>query len=182
MLVRARARCRARARPARVGAPLLLCGLLWFGAYNVALNSGERRVDAGTAAMLVNVGPILIAIVAGFVLHEGFPRALFAGCAVAFAGVVVIAARDLEPLARRRRACSCAWPPRSRTRRAVVAQKVGAAPVVAAADDLPLLRDRRDRVPAVRARSSRTSSGGAHGTSIGWLVYLGDRSRPRSAS
>lgn len=74
-----------------VGAPLLLCGLLWFGAYNVALNSGERRVDAGTAAMLVNVGPILIAIVAGFVLREGFPRALFTGCAVAFAGVAIIA-------------------------------------------------------------------------------------------
>jgi drug/metabolite transporter (DMT)-like permease len=69
-----------------VGIPLLVCGLLWFGAYNVALNSGERRVDAGTAAMLVNVGPILIAVLAGVL-----PRALFAGLTVAFAGVVVIA-------------------------------------------------------------------------------------------
>lgn len=74
-----------------VGIPLLVCGLLWFGAYNVALNSGERRVDAGTAAMLVNVGPILIAVLAGLLLGEGFPRTLFAGLAVAFAGVVVIA-------------------------------------------------------------------------------------------
>lgn len=74
-----------------VGLPLLVCGLLWFGAYNVALNSGERRVDAGTAAMLVNVGPILIAVLAGVLLREGFPRTLFAGLAVAFAGVVVIA-------------------------------------------------------------------------------------------
>jgi drug/metabolite transporter (DMT)-like permease len=74
-----------------VGLPLLVCGLLWFGAYNIALNSGERRVDAGTAAMLVNVGPILIAVLAGLVLREGFPRALFAGLAVAFGGVVVIA-------------------------------------------------------------------------------------------
>src|SRR4051812_5338497 len=74
-----------------VGAPLLMCGLLWFGAYNVALNSGERRVDAGTAAMLVNIGPILIAVIAGLVLREGFPRALFAGCAIAFAGVAIIA-------------------------------------------------------------------------------------------
>src|SRR3712207_9132926 len=32
--------------------PLLVCGLLWFGGYNVALNAAERRVDAGTAAML----------------------------------------------------------------------------------------------------------------------------------
>ena len=72
-------------------APALLgCGLLWFGAYNIALNAAERRVDAGTAAMLVNVGPILIAILAGFALREGFPRSLLLGCAIAFAGVVVI--------------------------------------------------------------------------------------------
>jgi drug/metabolite transporter (DMT)-like permease len=74
-----------------VALPLLACGLLWFGAYNVALNAGERRVDAGTAAMLVNVGPILIAILAGFLLHEGFPRTLLIGCGIAFGGVVVIA-------------------------------------------------------------------------------------------
>ena len=73
-----------------VGLPLLFCGVLWFGAYNLALNSGERRVDAGTAAMLVNVGPILIAVLAGLLLREGFPRSLFAGLAVAFAGVIVI--------------------------------------------------------------------------------------------
>jgi drug/metabolite transporter (DMT)-like permease len=73
-----------------VAPALLACGLLWFGAYNVALNAAERRVDAGTAAMLVNVGPILIAILAGFVLREGFPRTLLLGCAVAFGGVVAI--------------------------------------------------------------------------------------------
>jgi drug/metabolite transporter (DMT)-like permease len=73
-----------------VWAGLLVCGLLWFGAYNVALNSAERRVDAGTAAMLVNVGPIVIAVLAGLLLGEGFPRALFAGLGIAFAGVIVI--------------------------------------------------------------------------------------------
>jgi drug/metabolite transporter (DMT)-like permease len=41
--------------------------------------------------MLVNIGPVLIAILAGLLLHEGFPRTLFTGCAVAFAGVAVIA-------------------------------------------------------------------------------------------
>jgi len=71
---------------------LLACGVVWFGIYNVALNQGERSVDAGTAAMLVNVGPILIALLAGAVLGEGFPRALLLGCAVAFAGTVVIGA------------------------------------------------------------------------------------------
>jgi drug/metabolite transporter (DMT)-like permease len=69
---------------------LLACGLLWFGAYNVLLNAAEQRVDAGTAAMLVNVGPLLIALLAGVLLGEGFPRSLLAGCAVAIAGAAVI--------------------------------------------------------------------------------------------
>jgi drug/metabolite transporter (DMT)-like permease len=71
-------------------AGIVVCGVLWFGLYNVALNAAEKRVDAGTAAMLVNVGPILIAILAGVILHEGFPSRLLAGCLVSFAGVVVI--------------------------------------------------------------------------------------------
>jgi drug/metabolite transporter (DMT)-like permease len=70
--------------------PLLAVGVLWFAGYNIALNAAERRVDAGTAAMLVNIGPILIAILAGVVLREGFPRAILTGCAVAFSGIVVI--------------------------------------------------------------------------------------------
>jgi drug/metabolite transporter (DMT)-like permease len=77
--------------PARRDLPLIaLCGVLWFGIYSVALNEAERRVDAGTAAMLVNIGPIFIAVLAGLILGEGFPRPLFAGCAIAFAGVVII--------------------------------------------------------------------------------------------
>jgi drug/metabolite transporter (DMT)-like permease len=65
-------------------------GVLWLGGYSVALNAAERRVDAGTAAMLINTGPILIAVLAGVVLREGFPPWLFAGCAVAFGGCIVI--------------------------------------------------------------------------------------------
>ncbi len=69
---------------------ITVCGVLWFGVYNVALNAAERRVDAGIAALLVNVGPIFIAILAGIVLKEGFPRLLFAGCLVAFSGAGLI--------------------------------------------------------------------------------------------
>ena len=75
---------------------IALVGVFWFGLYNIALNEAERRVDAGTAAMLVNIGPILIAVLAGFVLQEGFPQRLFAGLAVALAGVVVIASATSE--------------------------------------------------------------------------------------
>jgi drug/metabolite transporter (DMT)-like permease len=69
---------------------IIASGLLWFGFYNVALNEAERNVDAGTAAMLVGMGPIFIAILAGLFLGEGLPARLLAGLAVAFVGVVVI--------------------------------------------------------------------------------------------
>lgn len=69
---------------------LLACGLLWFGVYNLALNEAERHLDAGTTAMLVNIGPLLIALLAGVLLHEGFPRQLVMGSIVAFGGVVLI--------------------------------------------------------------------------------------------
>ena len=65
-------------------------GLVWFAGYNLTLNEAERNVDAGTAAMLVNTGPIFIAILAGIFLREGFPARLMVGCFVAFAGAVVI--------------------------------------------------------------------------------------------
>src|SRR5260221_6750624 len=61
-------------------------GVLWLGVYSVALNAAERHVDAGTAAMIINTGPILIAILAGHFLREGFPRRLFPCGAVALAG------------------------------------------------------------------------------------------------
>ena len=83
--------------PSRRDLPAIaFCGVSWFALYNVTLNEAERRVDAGTAAMLVNVGPILIAVLAGFLLHEGFPRRLLVGCAIAFAGAVVIGASTSE--------------------------------------------------------------------------------------
>jgi drug/metabolite transporter (DMT)-like permease len=73
-------------------AGVVVCGVLWFGAYNLALNAAERRVDAGTASLLVNVGPVIIALLAGVVLKEGVGRLLLVGCAVSFAGVALIAA------------------------------------------------------------------------------------------
>ncbi len=66
-------------------------GMLWFGVYNVALNAGERRVDAGTAAMLIQISPILIAVLALFLLREKATFFLAAGIALAFGGVALIA-------------------------------------------------------------------------------------------
>jgi drug/metabolite transporter (DMT)-like permease len=86
----------AALRPRRFprGRPLLLIigyGVLWFGVYAVLVNAAERHLDAGTTALVVNVGPILIAVLAGLYLQEGFPRGLITGLVIAFAGVATIA-------------------------------------------------------------------------------------------
>lgn len=69
---------------------LVAIGLLWFGVYNVALNAGERRVDAGTAAMLIQLSPALIAVLAVLFLRERSSVFLWVGLVVAFGGVAVI--------------------------------------------------------------------------------------------
>jgi drug/metabolite transporter (DMT)-like permease len=77
--------------PPRAAWPgIVASGVLWFGVYMVALNWGEQQVDAGTAAMVVNVGPVIIALLSGWLLGEGLPRALLAGVAVSFAGVILV--------------------------------------------------------------------------------------------
>ena len=84
-------------RPGRWVAPnrrewlqLIGFGALWFGAYNVALNIAEQTIDAGTTAMIVGVGPILIALGGALFLGEGLHRWLGIGTGVAFVGVVLI--------------------------------------------------------------------------------------------
>jgi drug/metabolite transporter (DMT)-like permease len=77
--------------PARrdVGA-IVIVGLTWFGLNNFMLNAGEKLIDAGTAAMLANVAPVFVAIVAVLALREKLGRALIAGLIIAFAGAIVI--------------------------------------------------------------------------------------------
>jgi drug/metabolite transporter (DMT)-like permease len=69
---------------------LVAIGVLWFGVYNVALNQGEHHVDAGTSAMLIQISPVLIALLATLFLGERFTVWLGAGLLLAFSGVVVI--------------------------------------------------------------------------------------------
>ncbi|MEV7616861.1 DMT family transporter [Streptomyces sp. NPDC089799] len=77
--------------PPRAAWPgILASGVLWFGLYMVVLNWGEQQVDAGTAAMVVNIGPIVIALLSGWLLKEGFPPGLMAGMGVSFVGAAVV--------------------------------------------------------------------------------------------
>ncbi|MFE9775438.1 DMT family transporter [Streptomyces sp. NPDC005931] len=69
---------------------IALSGVLWFGFYMVALNWGEQQVDAGTAALVVNIGPVLIALLGARLLGDAVPPRLLAGMAVSFAGAVTV--------------------------------------------------------------------------------------------
>jgi drug/metabolite transporter (DMT)-like permease len=159
--------------PSRRDLPaIVLVGVLWFGIYNVALNEAERRIDAGTAAMLVNIGPIFIAVLAGVVLREGFPRALVAGCAIAFAGVVVIG------LATSEHGVHAGWG-------AVLCVVAALAYAIAVIAQKPLLA----RVSALQitflactvgaiaclpfAPTLADEVGDARGSAIAWAIYLG---------
>ena len=74
-------------RPTRAQwGPLVAIGVLWFGVYNLALNEGEHRIDAGTASILVQVSPLLIAVLAALLLGEHFDRRLALGLVIAFGG------------------------------------------------------------------------------------------------
>jgi drug/metabolite transporter (DMT)-like permease len=150
---------------------LVVCGVGWFGIYNLSLNAAEQHLDAGTTAMLVNIGPILIAVFAGLLLGEGFPRWLLAGIAVAFVGVVLIGVATRSAQADLVGVVLC-----------VVAAVTYAAGVVA---QKPLLR----RLPGLQVTATACAMGAvcclpwagtlvdelgsAPGGSIAGMVYLG---------
>lgn len=69
---------------------IVAIGVLWFAIYNIALNAGERSVDAGTASMILQTSPLLIAVLAALFLRERFTATLALGLVVAFAGVALI--------------------------------------------------------------------------------------------
>ncbi|MEU3839966.1 DMT family transporter [Streptomyces sp. NPDC028635] len=77
--------------PPRAAWPgIAVSGVLWFGFYMVVLNWGEQQVDAGTAALVVNIGPILMALLGSRLLGDPMPPRLLAGMAVSFAGAVTV--------------------------------------------------------------------------------------------
>jgi EamA-like transporter family. len=80
---------------------VVVYGVAWFGAYNVTLNLAEHSLDAGTTAMIVNIGPILIALGAGAFLGEGIPNGWRSARA-----------------SRSSASCSSGWPPASPAPRA----------------------------------------------------------------
>jgi drug/metabolite transporter (DMT)-like permease len=124
--------------------------------------------------MLVNVGPILIAVMGGLFLGEGFPRRLLAGCLVAFIGAVTIGL-----------ATSGTGPSDDPTLGIVLCFLAA----LAYAAGVTIQKVAVARVPALTvtwlaclvatiaclpfAPQLLTEVGTASGASLGWLVYLG---------
>jgi drug/metabolite transporter (DMT)-like permease len=153
-------------------AQIAFCGVLWFGVYSVVLNDAERHVDAGTASMLVNIGPILVALLAGRFLREGFPRMLMIGCVVSLAGAAVIGvATSHDGLTPSWGAVLCLIAAASYAI-AVVAQK----PVLARVSPLMvtwLACSTGTIVCLPFAGQLVHQAGNAPASSLGWVVYLG---------
>lgn len=82
-------------RPARPNgrdlARLLICGAIGIALYNVLLNAGQVTVSAGAASFIVNAVPAITAILAVVFLRERFTAWAWAGTALSFAGVALIA-------------------------------------------------------------------------------------------
>jgi drug/metabolite transporter (DMT)-like permease len=147
-------------------------GVLFLGVYSVTLNEAERRVDAGTAAMLINTGPILIAVLAGIFLKEGFPRLLLAGGAVAFTGCVLIGFGSSRSGSRAGLGVVLLIVAALAYASAVVIQK----PILARVSPLQVtwLGCAAGSIVCLPfAPTLVTELGHADGDAIGWIVYLG---------
>jgi drug/metabolite transporter (DMT)-like permease len=78
--------------PARADAPrLIACALTGMTGYQFFLNSGERTVDAGTANLLVNMGPVFAAVLAWVLLASRPTTRVWAGIGLGFTGAGVLA-------------------------------------------------------------------------------------------
>jgi drug/metabolite transporter (DMT)-like permease len=70
---------------------MALLGLVGIAVYGAALNTGEVRVPAAVASVLINTSPIFVALEARVWLRERVPRMGWLGILVSLSGVAVIA-------------------------------------------------------------------------------------------
>ena len=68
-------------RTGRLWVAVVLWGVAWFAAYTIVLNASEALIDAATAAMVVNIAPLIVAVVSGIVFGEGRPPRTHRGSA-----------------------------------------------------------------------------------------------------
>jgi drug/metabolite transporter (DMT)-like permease len=66
-------------------------GFLFVTCYTVLLNTGERTISSGAASFIVNISPIMVALLAVFILKEGFGLRAWIGTLLSFSGIGLIA-------------------------------------------------------------------------------------------
>jgi drug/metabolite transporter (DMT)-like permease len=84
---------RVRLPQARDLPRIIAAGLLGITLYNLALNSGQQTVPAGTASILIQTSPIWTALVASALLGERLKLWGWIGIAVSFSGAALIVLR-----------------------------------------------------------------------------------------
>mgnify|MGYP003639730824 CR=1 FL=1 len=70
---------------------MMLCGVIGFTIYNIALGYGEQTVTAGIAGFIVGQMPILIAIAAIFIFKEHLSKMAYVGFVISLVGIILIA-------------------------------------------------------------------------------------------
>jgi len=70
---------------------LLVIGVLFISAYAVLLNTGEQTIPAGPASFIIQINPIIVALIAVPLLGERFGLGGWLGTLVSFLGVGLIA-------------------------------------------------------------------------------------------
>ena len=66
-------------------------GIFFVALYTILLNYGELTISAGAASFIINVNPIITAVLAMMLLGERFPVLAWAGTFLSFAGIGIIA-------------------------------------------------------------------------------------------
>lgn len=70
---------------------LIVIGVLFISAYAVLLNTGEQTIPAGPASFIIQINPIIVALIAVPLLGERFGLGGWVGTLVSFLGVGLIA-------------------------------------------------------------------------------------------
>jgi drug/metabolite transporter (DMT)-like permease len=69
---------------------IFILGFLAFVYYNVALNAGERQIEAGTASLLIASAPIFVALFAVALFGERMKGRAWLGILISFLGAAII--------------------------------------------------------------------------------------------
>ena len=71
-------------------------GIVFVAFYTTLLNFGEVTVSAGSASFIINVSPIMVALMATLTLGERFSRLAWLGTFISFSGIGLIAMGEGE--------------------------------------------------------------------------------------